>query len=765
LEQLRQFRYLALAVSVRDAYLDDIKPILTGDVAFATHTGFRGRVAEAARRFFAHYKLPQPNVPILNQEFENPLFLKLLCEALTSRGDLRLSDPPSFSELLEMILDDANARLAIALDYDPAERYVQRAVELLAQMMARQNSDVLSWPNVIDELRKLKPSDTRSRSLAQHLVAEDLLVRVPGADNNQQDRVRFAYQRFSDYSIASELLRSEIANSGSGAETLRRSITQIRNFPAALSWVEALATLSPELGGPELPAVAANFANDAALRSAFLHSVVWRKASAVSAETEKHVRDLFFAGNYEREDTLQALLSVVARPGHALNADWLDRLLRPMSMPQRDAIWSHAIFGAWGEEGAVKRLIDWAWQEQAGVDLPPDVVRLAAMALIWMLTTSDRFVRDRATKALVSLLEHDLQLVIALLDRFVDVSEPYLQERLHAVAYGCAMRATNIDQLGALAQKVYDRTFRSRYPPSSVLLRDHARGIVEVARRRKAPIDYDPELIVPPYRSDPPADPPEDDELRKAFHSDTYDDEYRGTARIYESVTGDDFNHYVIKDITWWSNSLGGVRLRDSPRRLFTLLQDKLPESSREVLQQLSQLYAEGERGSLDAARTKQIQTALQIAERHLPELIGSKHLRLFLSKIRPYLKNRHEPDFTNHFPIERFERLILQRVLDLGWRNDLLGDFDTNVPSAGREPNKQERVGKKYQWIAYDDLHARISDNYGLADTNSEVMHRGQLGARPLAHRSPRYRSIYAAPFNAPRWVGRKPSQLVDAA
>ena len=85
-------------------------------------------------------------------------------------------------------------------------------------------------------------------------------------------------------------------------------------------------------------------------------------------------------------------------------------------------------------------------------------------------------------------------------------------------------------------------------------------------------------------------------------------------------------------------------------------------------------------------------------------------------------MQNPYEAEFKNHFSIDRFKRLILQRVLELGWRNDLLGDFDATVSFQGRDAYKSERIGKKYQWIAYDELHARISDNYGLADTIREL-------------------------------------------
>ena len=76
-----------------------------------------------------------------------------------------------------MVLTDANVRVALTLDYDPSERYMQRAVAVIASLMAKENTP---WALVIEELKKLKPSETKSQSLAQQLIAEDLLMRVPG---------------------------------------------------------------------------------------------------------------------------------------------------------------------------------------------------------------------------------------------------------------------------------------------------------------------------------------------------------------------------------------------------------------------------------------------------------------------------------------------------------------------------------------------------------------------------------------------------------
>ena len=54
--------------------------------------------------------------------------------------------------------------------------------------------------------------------------------------------------------------------------------------------------------------------------------------------------------------------------------------------------------------------------------------------------------------------------------------------------------------------------------------------------------------------------------------------------------------------------------------------------------------------------------------------------------------------------------------MLDLGWTVERFGQFDFNInrySNYGREAKKPERMGKKYQWIAYHEFLARISDNF----------------------------------------------------
>lgn len=85
----------------------------------------------------------------------------------------------------------------------------------------------------------------------------------------------------------------------------------------------------------------------------------------------------------------------------------------------------------------------------------------------------------------------------------------------------------------------------------------------------------------------------------------------------------------------------------------------------------------------------------------------------------RPSTSRR--PDLS--YPTERAQRWVFQRTMTLGWTPELFGYFDRflNYNDASSDSHKSERFGKKYQWIAYHELLARIADNYHFSSWYSD--------------------------------------------
>ncbi len=153
-------------------------------------------------------------------------------------------------------------------------------------------------------------------------------------------------------------------------------------------------------------------------------------------------------------------------------------MMREIPMADRDAWWSTKIHNDWGSEGPIDRLVDWAREVSPTIDVDEQVVDLSAITLSWFLTSSNRFLRDAATKALISLLDGRFTSVRKLVQRFADVDDPYVLERLYAVAYGVSMRSRNVEDVCSLAQSVFERVFSSEAPPVHILLRKCLKSVL-----------------------------------------------------------------------------------------------------------------------------------------------------------------------------------------------------------------------------------------------------------------------------------------------
>ena len=60
---------------------------------------------------------------------------------------------------------------------------------------------------------------------------------------------------------------------------------------------------------------------------------------------------------------------------------------------------------------------------------------------------------------------------------------------------------------------------------------------------------------------------------------------------------------------------------------------------------------------------------------------------------------------------LDDIAKMVGVRVIELGW-NDELGKHDDGKYSDSRFENEKERIGKKYQWLAYFDILGRLTDS-----------------------------------------------------
>ena len=743
LTRVEKSPWIGVIFSVRSSYEESVIPDDVRKRAVSvTHTGFQGHEYDAVRIFSEHYGIEFPSTPILHPEFQNPLLLKIIFEGLKSKGERRF--PRGFSgvsETFNLYLTAVNERLARDLNYNPKDNLVRRSLEKVAARMLEVEPEMrwLTRQRAEELVNELLSGRGFSDSLYRGLIVEGVLVEdMPRSDVGTDEVVRFAYERFSDHIIADFLLRKYLDpnnpqaafEEGGGLASISDRSTYT---PAGI--LEAMCVQVPELTGQELVRLAPSLLDDTwRIEDAFLQSIIWRKPDAFSDDTRKVLNELLVEGAIH--DVFDTLLTVATIPRHCFNADALDRTLQGCAMPDRDAWWSGYLHSAWqNDRGPVHRLIDWASGISADDKIEDEVVDLSATALAWIFSTPNRFLRDKATKALVALLTGRLNATVRILNRFDDVDDPYVRERVYAAAYGVAMRSQDAPEVANLGTTVYENIFASGNPPAQILLRDYARGVIERALHLNGNMTIDDDLLRPPYKNGWPRIPGDAEIERLTPHwkdgTGKWGTQEWARNRIRWSVMDDDFAYYVIGtnissiSSRWLNLRLYEDRWQSSEGRLQALIQ-KMNVSERQAWEEFTRAEADRFAGGLDiqfvdvGPGTEEEGSINDLSfdektEREI-ERDRAKVLAAMTDTSRSDLESiwQAQSEGFPGFDLNIIQRYIIWRVFDLGWTVERFGNFDSvSTGYKGRQANKAERMGKKYQWIAYHEILAYMADNY----------------------------------------------------
>lgn len=545
---------LRLCISCRQDFVDQTVPDWM-EWPNIEHDGFYGVEFDASRTFFEHYELQPPIGPLLDREFSNPLFLKLVCEALQKSGMERLPRGwRGFGTVLTAGITELERGLRRTHGVLP-QGFVVRALKRLAVALLRQERGSLATTDAEALLNEEVPLSSRtSVSLLQILVDEELLLQHPAPGEYDPfdpppDEVGFAYERCLDYLLAAA------AVDHLGRDPDAAQLSELVGHRHYRGWyTEALALLVAERFHRELP----DLVPDDLLRRdtvwIWLGTLPWRAPESLGDRAEALLREAL-GHPFLRRFALQALLHLAVRPGGRLDACWLHSWMAAIPMPDRDAFWCPFLHEDLqlrhhrDHTPVTTRLIETALDaEVESVEL--DIRDGWCVALCWCLAAADRRVRDSATKALVRLTEGQPSLWSTLLPLFLRIDDDYVVERCLAAAYGCLLRNPEPSVLSEVASLVHQEIFADRgWAHAHSLIRDHARCIGELAARHAAlPRGLTLSDFQPPWRSDWPLSVPTEGALERY----TSDEGRQVHPRLYESCCDErmgDFAIYLIPSV------------------------------------------------------------------------------------------------------------------------------------------------------------------------------------------------------------------------
>ena len=757
IQDFNDYPFIGLVMTVRSTYWNVIVPDKVKKnqkIQIIEHKGFQGNEYAALKLFCKHFGIRQPNFPILAPEYSNPLFLQLICKGILSTEEKAF--PQGFQGLSKIF------------------KYYTKS---LSQTFSRKRSTYSMRPGLIREVlelfsfRSFQNDGNRHLTLEEahallheqfplfpqlleDLIEESVLIRSMIKSYHREDEyevVFFAFQRFGDYHVARQLL-SEYQCAGDVIEAGKKE-NALGKLTEEGIWyyrglLEALAILIPENFGIELTEIlhwvfeekqSRRDNIDDWINQWVVDSLKWREVTSIdekkiSTWVNESVHFDMDPGNW-----FYFVMEVTAIKDHPFNSERFHRVMLAKTMAVRDSFWQNHMQGYYGTDDQniaypINRLIEWAWQDGISKETDQETARLVGQTLCWLLSSTHQGLRDQTTKALVNLLQDQQQALLSLMQGFENVDDMYILERIYAVAYGCALRSTDDESLFALASYTYQTIFSEGKPPEHLLLRDYARNIIEYAAYRKVLVDADLNLVRPPYRSKVPDHLPSKEDI-KQYEMDREGENFRegfGRAnnKIHFSVMSWDFSRYTI------DNALEHfVPLRFTIKAEIEAFKKGLARGGKSTFDRMKSFYdivntsEDHKKRYFDYLGADKAREFWDEYERYYKQfsdklygLMDEKQIAFLKNTVLPYwdLQLKNKGKSTNHLKKTPYKCWIVQRVFELGYDPQLHGSYDIAHDDRidHRTETRVDRIGKKYQWVAFFELLAKLTDNYKFRES-----------------------------------------------
>ena len=508
IERIKQAPMVRLVFSYRPEYAQTLftdaiqEEITKGDIVTVFHKGFDDNQITAVREFLNHYSIPFTPVEYFDTEMSNPLFLKLYCK--TYNGE-EVGLPSLYERLAKRVSKQVYHALKLHLNgFSESDDVLSPLIIQMAAQMISNGRRSLTKADLL-KLGFWSEYGFAPAPFIGQIVKEGLLYNYIF---DEDEYYFFAYDQMNDYYCAKAVLikyrektdvREYLAN-----HILKIENGELRNPGNIDLFVNACAIYAEKYGEECIDIIDTlkNEYDQWEVFSRYISSYQWRSAGSINKEVLYS-----FLKKYpcSPENLWSMLIGNSIKVHHPLNADFLHEFLSTYELNRRDYLWTVYINKLPSyEENRVVQLIEMYDRGEKLDNTSEKQTDLLLTLLGWMLTSSNRWLRDYTSKAMIEILKEQFQLCQPILEKFSDVNDPYVIQRIYGVVFGACCKRTSGD-LQQLAEYVYEAVFNQEKVYPDILLRDYARLIVERFLWENPSYNgiIKHERIVPPYKSDP----------------------------------------------------------------------------------------------------------------------------------------------------------------------------------------------------------------------------------------------------------------------
>ena len=618
LNKIKEYPNIAVILSVRSNYIFSILPDeaeLTFPLSLLKHPGFSNLTLENIQPLFEYYNIDWVTFPTFDFEARNPLFLHTYCEI--SKGEKEVHKGWSIFEVLSKYILKINSKIALdqRFQYPQDLNLIDIILKNITKTVLENKSSSISFPELYRSMEEAASTYVKDyRYLVNALIEENVITVAKGYDG--KEIAFFTYERFADLYNAIVLIDYENEEAGYIKKVLET------DDPYYLGVIEALSIVLPETKGVELLDHMKESIKYSIIEG-FIRGLSWRNVNTFDFKMKKWVlKCLSIDDEYLLNLLYEQLLKQSYLIDSPINSEFLYEHLNILPMPERDKIWTKSING---NLDVPQQLVNFVVDENLTLNrFKKNNFELIAITYPWLFSSTNIFLRDTATRALTKTFIYYPDLMQSVFEKFKKVNDPYILERILASSYGACLRLEEKAPLREFIENIYTTIFLNNRIKPNILIRDYARGIVQIGINHELIKEIDQRVISPPYSSKWYTQKYSNEEIEKFLQEirETTSVSYTGFDTIRASMDTEygDFGRYVLgSSLSNWSNQF-------------------------------------------------------------------------------------NQKDLSN---------IALMEIYELGYRQELHGEYDASIRSFDRHQNSIERIGKKYQWIILYELLARIIDNF----------------------------------------------------
>lgn len=499
-------------------------------------------IHEAVHKYFTKYKLKTDLFFASIEKFADPIFLKIFCEIKNphwkSSGEISVNiEEESSYDIFKEYLSQINSKVTRNNPlFRNNENFISVSLNKLANYLWINNLRELA---VVDFYALFDGSANyeKDRSKADVLLDEGLVINRD--IRSETEYISFTYDVLAGYMIAENLISTHTNISyfksnkfikqvflPEGQHPLFEDVIaalclllpQVKNiaFYQILQgdWIikfseSKLAKYLPEMIKTRLTNLVnySDFVFDKSFQSLFV-----LPGRLVKSGDIELVAKVFTIDDDNKEIIYNLSFKTMGDLNHPLNAIFLSGLLAELKANERDVSWTEYVRkNGYRLEQFISEFENQCRNSSPESDIMLRKQKLVSKIIVWFLTSTDRTLRDKVTRALYFYGRKFPEEFIALVKESVGYNDPYIWERTLAASYGIVMAQYNSKRgehfrnnvLAGFCKSIYELIFAENAPfgTTHILARDYARRLIELGLKHHPTLlnTKQRENIRPPY--------------------------------------------------------------------------------------------------------------------------------------------------------------------------------------------------------------------------------------------------------------------------